>query len=385
MVMTRLASGPQDIVFISSFKGILYVFVTAAIFFLLMYSAIKKILKSHEEISRMAFTDELTGLKNRKYIENILPTVDVASYLPLSVVVGDFNGLKLVNDAFGTDFGNELLKLSVTALQNVCRSQDILSRWGSDEFLMLLPQTDKHEVLELIGRMKNECARFEHGGIRVDITFGWATKESAAEKLLDLFGQAENVMYDYKTVDSKSMRSKTITVIMNTLHEKNPREAAHSKRVGEICRQLSAAAGFPAVDINMMNMIGHLHDIGKIAIPDEILNKSGALTEDEFSLIRKHPEIGYRILLSSYGNSNITEAILCHHERWDGAGYPKGLKGEEIPRIARVIAIADSFDAMTSDRPYRDKMTTEEALAEIKKNAGLQFDPGLAEIFVKLF
>jgi diguanylate cyclase (GGDEF)-like protein len=382
-LMTYVASGRQDMVLISNIKGFLFVFATAALFFVLMYSALKRILKSHEDMTRMAFTDELTGLNNRKYIEKILPDIDDPSYLPLSVIVGDFNGLKLVNDAFGYVFGNELLKLSATAIKNVCRSQDIISRWGSDEFLVLLPHTDKRETQELVGRLKNECARFEHGGISADITFGWATKVHASENLLDLIGQAENVMYDYKAVDSKSMRSKTITVIMSTLHEKNPREAAHSKRVGELCRQLSTAAGFPAVDTNMMNMIGHLHDIGKIAIPDEILNKSGALTDDELSLIRQHPEIGYRILQSSYGNSDITEAILCHHERWDGAGYPKGLKDEEIPRIARVIAIADSFDAMTSDRPYRGKMSTEAALKEIKKNAGLQFDPELADIFVK--
>jgi diguanylate cyclase (GGDEF)-like protein len=382
-LMAKIATGESNMMLISNIKGIIYVFLTAAVFFILMYGAVKKILKSNETVVDMAYTDGLTGLRNRKYIETILPEIDKDENLPLSVIIGDFNGLKLVNEAFGHSLGNELLQLSAAAMTRVCRAQDIVSKWGSDEFLILLPCTGENEARDMVGRLKAECAQQSSGAIHVDITFGWCTKLKTTDNLADVIGEAENVMFDYKTVDSKSMHNKTISVIMSTLHEKSPREAAHSKRVGELCRQLSKSAGFPAIETDRMTTIGFLHDIGKIAVHDAILNKSDTLTEDELLLIRQHTEIGYRILLSYYGITDITEAVLSHHERWDGSGYPKGLHGEEIPRIARIVAIADSFDAMTSDRPYRKKMPPEAAAAEIQKNAGLQFDPELARIFIE--
>jgi diguanylate cyclase (GGDEF)-like protein len=368
---------------VSAVKGIVYVLATAVIFFFLMYRAIRKILKSNSEIAYLAFYDELTGLRNRKYVDELLRGIDADGQLPLSVIIGDFNGLKLVNDAFGHAFGDALLKLAASALKNTCREQDIVSRWGNGEFLILLPRTDAREAEALVGRLKDACAKAEHQSIFVDITFGCSTKAQAGELLTDVINKAENLMYDHKIVDTKSMRSKTIKIIMSTLHEKNPREAAHSSRVGELSRLISEAAGFSNGDAVMMGTIGFLHDIGKIAIGEEVLNKTGKLTETEVALIRQHPEIGCRILLSSYGVSDMTEAVLCHHERWDGQGYPRGLAGEAIPRISRIIAIADSYDAMTSERPYKNKMTAEEAREEIRRNAGYQFDPDIAALFIE--
>jgi len=129
--------------------------------------------------------------------------------------------------------------------------------------------------------------------------------------------------------------------------------------------------------------VGLLHDIGKIAIDDSILNKPGKLTEQEWEEIKRHPDIGYRILSTSYDFLELADCILAHHEKWAGTGYPKGLKGEDIPRIARIIAIADSYDAMTSERPYRKAMSEEEACIEIRKNSGTQFDPKIARIFIE--
>lgn len=373
----------QDrILLISTLKGIGYVLVTAVIFCLLMYRALKKILKSNRDIAFLAYYDGLTGLRNRKYIEQELAGIDIGENLPLSVIIGDINGLKLVNDAFGHHFGNELLKLAAGAIREVCRDTDIISRWSSDEFLILLPGTDAKTAAELAERMKEACSLCRLQSINVDMTFGWCTEEKLSGRAYEVINEAENMMYEHKIVDSKSMHSRTIKTIMSTLHEKNPREAAHSNRVGELCRLLSEAAGLGSIDSGMMSMIGYLHDIGKIAIGDEILNKEGRLTEAEFAAIRQHPEIGYRILLSAYGVSDITQGILSHHERWDGQGYPKGLKGEEIPLISRIITIADSYDAMTSERPYKQRMTAAQAAAEIEAYAGRQFDPVLAKIFI---
>ena len=219
--------------------------------------------------------------------------------------------------------------------------------------------------------------------IPVDVSFGWYTKVSVDESMSSALKNAEDYMYKNKIIESKSMRSDTIKAIMKTLHEKNPREEAHSKRVGELSRKIGKALHFSETEINTLNLVGFLHDIGKIAIEEGILNKPGILNEGEFEMIRQHPEIGCRIIRSAYEVSEIAEAILYHHERWDGSGYPEGIRGETIPKFARIIAIADSFDAMTSERTYKSIMTTEEAAKEILANEGRQYDPVIARVFVE--
>lgn len=364
-------------------EGLVYISVTSVLCFFMVNRAMKKLMQKSKETQYLAYYDELTGLHNRKYMETALNSIDHDTYLPLTIIVGDFNGLKLVNDAFGRLLGDELLKLSARALKNACRESDLISRWGGDEFLIIMPRTNHIEAGEMVKKIKEECRRAKLHSISIDITFGWDTKQSASDRTHDVIKKAEDIMYKYKIVDSKSMRSNTIKTIMRTLHEKNPREAAHSTRVGELCRALSEAAGYSSIDANMINTIGFLHDIGKIAIEEEVLNKKEKLTEAELESIRHHPEIGYRILISSYGASDISEAVLAHHEKWDGTGYPKGLEGENIPNISRIIAIADSYDAMTSERPYKTPMTTQEAVEEIIKNAGKQFDPELSRLFIE--
>lgn len=383
-IVLRDMNVPQDnLMLFSIIKGLVYVIITAALCFLIVNKTMKKVMKASSETQYLAYYDELTGLHNRRYMETALSGIDKDSNLPLTIIVGDFNGLKLVNDAFGRLLGDELLKLSAKALKKACREGDIISRWGGDEFLIMMPRTDYREAGEMVKKIKEECRGTKLHSMAIDITFGWDTKHSASDRTHDVIKKAEDIMYKYKIVDSKSMRSNTIKTIMRTLHEKNPREAAHSTRVGELCRALSEAAGYSNIDANMINTIGFLHDIGKIAIEEEVLNKKEKLTEAELESIRQHPEIGYRILMSSYGASDISEAVLAHHEKWDGTGYPKGLEGENIPSISRVIAIADSYDAMTSERPYKQPLTTLQAVEEIIRNAGKQFDPELSRLFIE--
>ena len=348
--------------------------------FVLNITALKR---AQEKNLYLSYHDTLTGLYNRRYYEEYLYRIDKAANLPISVIIGDLNGLKLVNDAFGHQVGDELLKKAADAIQSACRPEDVIARWGGDEFIILLPKTDLQHTEEIVEKAKSMSARMNVNSIKVDISFGWATKTEAEEDIQGEIKNAEDFMYKNKLIESKSMRSQTIKTIMNTLHEKNPREEEHSKRVGEICRKIGIAMHLSDVDISTLNLVGFLHDIGKIAIEEGILNKPGKLTELEFEAIKQHPEIGCRIIRSSYEISEVAEAILSHHEKWDGSGYPKGLVGAETPRFARIICIADSYDAMTSERTYREIWSNEKAAEEIRRCAGTQFDPEIARIFVE--
>lgn len=194
---------------------------------------------------------------------------------------------------------------------------------------------------------------------------------------------AEDYMYRHKVIESNSMRGNIINVILNTLYEKNPREERHSKRVSELCQRIGVAMGLSETEINKLKVSGLLHDIGKIAIEEQVLNKPGRLTDQEWNEIKRHPDIGYRILSSSLEMMEIVQYILFHHERFDGTGYPRGLKREEIPLLSRIIAVADAYDAMTNARTYKKALDKDAAIKELIQNKGTQFDPHIVDVFIE--
>jgi len=342
-----------------------------------------ELMKRNEGISYLSYHDVLTGLYNRRFYEEEITRINIEKNLPISIIMGDLNGLKLVNDAFGHEKGDKLLRLAATTIQCICRMDDIVARWGGDEFIILLPNTKKVEAVDIVKRIRNLYAEKQMNGIDSSISFGWDTKENMDEDIIKVLKNAEDYMYRNKTLEQESVRSNMINAIITTLHEKNPREERHSKRVSEICQHIGKVMGLSDIEVRKLKVAGLLHDIGKIAIDEGILNKPGKLTEQEWQEIKRHPEIGYRILSSSHEMLELTECILAHHEKWDGTGYPKGLKGEEIPKIARIIGLADSYDAMTSERSYRKALSEDVVLREIRENAGIHFDPEIARIFVE--
>ena len=189
-------------------------------------------------------------------------------------------------------------------------------------------------------------------------------------------------LFRNKQYQATSGRSKTIDVILSTLHEKNPREEHHSRRVSELCQVMAEKRGMEKNDIKLLGVAGLMHDIGKIEIQEDLLNKPGNLTVEEYKEICRHSKIGHRILNTAPDMADIAEIVLSHHERWDGKGYPNGLSGESIPLFSRIIAIVDAFDAMTSDRSYRKAMSYEMAIEELRNNSGKQFDPDLITFFI---
>ncbi|KEJ00890.1 diguanylate cyclase [Clostridium botulinum A2B7 92] len=335
------------------------------------------------KLEYLSYHDQLTGLYNRRFFENELKRLDVEENLPLTIVMADVNGLKLVNDSFGHAAGDELLKKVSEIIKKGCRYNDIIARLGGDEFVILLPKTDIYETEQIVKNINALALKETVSAVNISISFGYGTKKKEEEKIEEILKKAEDYMYKKKLFESPSMRGKTIGAIISTLHEKNKREEEHSHRVSMLCQDMGHALGLTESETEELKTIGLLHDIGKIAIEENILNKSEELTDDEWQEIKRHSEIGYRILNTVNDMLEISEYVLYHHERWDGKGYPKGLKGEEIPLQSRIITIIDAYDAMTSQRSYRSALPEESAIEELKINAGTQFDPDLVRIFIE--
>ena len=335
------------------------------------------------KVEYLSFHDQLTGLYNRRFFDEEIIRLSVKPQLPLTLAILDVNGLKLINDAFGHFAGDRVLQKIAEVMKRECRAEDIIARIGGDEFVILLPKTTALQAATIVKRIVQAAAAEKVESVNISVSYGLGAKTNSAEPTSNVFKRSEDDLYRYKLSESASIRHMTIRIIMNTLHEKSNREQQHSHRVSELCVAIATALGLSNQSINELRTAGLMHDIGKIAIEDGILNKTIPLNEAEWLVIKRHPEIGYRILSSVNAYASLAEYVLAHQERWDGKGYPKGLKGEEIPFEARIIAVADAYDAMTSDRAYRKAMSSMAAMEEIRNNAGVQFDPHIAQVFVE--
>jgi diguanylate cyclase (GGDEF)-like protein/PAS domain S-box-containing protein len=336
-----------------------------------------------QRLEYLSYHDHLTGLFNRRLFVEELKRKDIRENYPITLIMADVNGLKLVNDSFGHTKGDELLIKTAEVIKKFCRPEDTVCRVGGDEFVVIMPKTTTREAEKIVHSIQTNCSKEKVASIEISISFGYETKLSEDEDINEVLKKAEDYLYKRKLFESPSMRGKTIKAIINTLNEKNKREEQHSQRVSELCANMGEALGLSENEIKELETVGLLHDIGKVAIDENILNKPDKLTTEEQEEIGRHPEIGYRILSSVNDMSEMAEYVLAHHERWDGKGYPKGLKGNEIPLQARIMAIADTYDAITSERPYRRAHSVEFAVEELVKNSGSQFDPLLVDVFIE--
>ncbi|HZK11371.1 MAG TPA: diguanylate cyclase, partial [Atribacterota bacterium] len=266
-----------------------------------------------KKIEYLSYHDGLTGLYNRRFYEEELHRMDNQRNLPLSLIMGDVNGLKLINDSFGHEVGDELLKKVASAINEVCRANDVSARLGGDEFIVILPNLNKADAVKVVERIQS-CLKIERvQDLEISISLGSETKTDMSQDINIIYKNTEDHMYRNKVYEGSSMRRKTIDLITNTLFAKNGRELIHSKNVSVLVEALAEKMGFSEEDVNLMRLAGLMHDIGKIGIPDSILNKDGKLTIDEYEEIKKHPEIGYRILSSVNEFSEMSECVLEHH------------------------------------------------------------------------
>ncbi len=335
-------------------------------------------------ISHKGFHDELTGLYNRRFYNEEIERLDHESFLPLSIVLIDVNGLKLTNDAFGHKVGDLLLEKIGKVLESHTRDGDIAARIGGDEFIILLPKSDFKHAEKIIDRINQAISQENINQLKISISFGIAVKKNITDSIDTVYKNAENEMYRNKLLSSSCMRKDAVGLILKTLYEKSTREMNHSKRVSEIAEVIAKKLNYSEEELNIVREAGLMHDIGKIGIDVDILNKKGSLNNEEWDEIRRHPEIGYRILSSAIHYSITADVVLSHHERWDGSGYPRGLKECGISKLARIITIADAFDAMTGERTYHKKLSFKDALIEIKRCSGIYFDPEIVNVFLEI-
>ncbi len=350
---------------------------------LLILTDITDHLHSKAQIEFLSYNDSLTGLFNRAYVDKIVSEIMCPTKLPISIILGDMNGLKLINDMFGHEKGDELIINTAKVLQKCCRDTDIIARWGGDEFLILLSNTNHEQCEKVVDRITKTCQETSRNPIEISIALGNATLEHPTSSFSEVFSIAESQMYKKKLLESKAIRRQIISNVEDRLQTSRFANVGHIHRIKKLATHFAKLLGFSSTSTEIRNLLllASLHDVGNLAIPQEILCKSGSLTAKEWEIIKSHSEIGYRMGLS-IGESTVAEAILAMHERWDGNGYPSGLKGEQIPFISRLLAIIDTYDVMTHDRVFQGAFSKEQALEEIRLQSGRQFDPALAKVFL---
>ncbi|MEA4932611.1 MAG: diguanylate cyclase, partial [Lawsonibacter sp.] len=336
-----------------------------------------------DKMDDAVFLDSLTGLYDRYFAMEALKMYVEQGVLPLSIVLGDINGLYRINEAVGYEGGDEIVVTVANEIRKHCRESDVVARWSSDSFLLLMPYTSRKQTEQMIAQMEKNVNSFCEGGGAM-VTFGYATSDRQSRQAEELIREAEKWTYRKKLLVRQSHRSGFLQLLLSMLHEKSAETQDHSDRMAKHCQRIAEQMELSSEMINDLLLLAMLHDIGKLGIPDAILNKPGSLTPEERCVIQRHPEIGYRITRKVSELFQVSGYILAHHEYWDGTGYPKGLRGEEIPVASRIIAVVDAFDVMISGRSYRGARSKEEAITELRRCAGTQFDPYLVDTYIHL-
>ena len=340
--------------------------------------------KQQKEIEYLSYKDKLTGLYNRRFFEEEMERLDTKRKLPLTIIMADVNGLKIINDSYGHKKGDLLLKKVAEVLKNSIREEDILARQGGDEFAILLPNTNQKESEKILKRIREEILEIENNKFPISIALGSAIKKNSVQNINDILKKADNNMYQNKLSKSRSNKNSIVQGLLNTLAAKSSETKDHSVRMKKLALNFGEKLNLSNSELNRLSLLAILHDISKINISEKTLNKSEDLNEKEWEIMKNHSEQGYKIALASEEFAVVAEDIFAHHEKWDGSGYPRNLSTEDIPYLARIISIIDAYDVMIHEQPYSKKIGKKDALEEINSCAGSQFDPELAEAFTEM-
>lgn len=333
------------------------------------FSDITERKKQEEEVLYLTYHDPLTGLYNRAYLDKVYQDLEEEENYPMSVVVGDVNGLKLSNDIFGHQRGDQFLKRIAEVIKHSVREEDLVFRVGGDEFYLFLRNTREEDARVVMNRIQKAVEMEDFQGVRGSISLGLSVKTADGLTLEEVLNNAEQNMYREKTLRAKMEGKKQLSHLISELMN-YPKERAHAENTRKYARAIGETLQLKPDELRALEDAAYLHDVGKI--PTLLGKNKGELG---FYPTRKdHAVIGYRILNSFEETADIAKAVLCHHEKWNGTGYPKGLIGEEIPLISRIIAVAEKFDRLTGIS-YGKPISIEEALQHLDREKGETLDP----------
>lgn len=334
--------------------------------------------KQHEEkVLYLSYYDTLTGLHNRAYLEHVYDEIDQEENFPLSAVVGDVNGLKLSNDIFGHARGDAFLKRIAEIIKEKTRDEDLIFRVGGDEFYLFLKNITEEETENIMKRISDAIEGEDFRGVKGSISLGYAVKQNADQSLEDVLNEAEQNMYREKSTRHKAINTKQLNLLMDLL-VKNEGEKAHAENTMNLSLEIGKELELSREDMRKLKEAAFLHDIGKV--PNLLQQDDQGVST---SSRKDHSVIGYRILNSFEKTMDIARIVLSHHEKWNGKGYPKGLKGEEIPKLSRIIAVSEKYDRLTS-KASGPGLTEEKALEELKKLAGVTLDRTVVEALFRI-
>lgn len=331
----------------------------------------------HVEPTQGSTLDALTGLYNRAFFKEELHRLDRPENLPLSVIMGDLNGLKLTNDIFGHAKGDELLIAVSEAFRDVCRPEDRIFRWGGDEFIVLLPRTGKEDVALVRDRLEETLKGRTINMIPINLPLGCATKVEEKQDFQAVCQQAEEKMYWVKTTNRTCFEREALNAITQELYARSAEEREHAQRVSRLAEEFGRHLGLSSDELRSLRLCGLLHDIGKIVLEPGLLLQAYPLEPESEREMKRHPLVGFRLLNLLEETADLAVAVLAHHEWWDGSGYPRGLKGEEIPYFARILAVVETYDRV-------QERNVDRALDLIREAAGSKFDPALSAAFLTM-
>ncbi|AFV05168.1 HD-GYP domain-containing protein [Dehalobacter sp. CF] len=346
----------------------------------------KELARKNKKLAKaefLSFHDPLTGLYNRKFFEEEFKRLNTERNLPISLAIIDIDYLDEVKKFFGNAEGDNLIKRVAEIIKQECRVDDIVARVSENEFMILLPKTNSKQADILVNRINDLVDKEKLGALNLPLSFGCEPTKKKENEIALIYKEAAEKTPPLKSTAKNLPTNVLIEIIMETLYHKNDMEEKESAQVSKFCAEIGQTLELSEKNIENLEMFGLIRNIGKVSLDSRILHKPDKLTDSEMAEIKRHPELGHEILSTMNEYAHLSDYVLAHHERWDGKGYPKGLKGEEIPLEARIVAIADAYNAMTSSRPYRKALDEETAAEEILKNAGTQFDPHLAKVFVE--
>lgn len=336
---------------------------------------------AERQLRYLSFHDQLTGLYNRAYFENELARLDVPRQLPLSILMADINSLKLINDVFGHQEGDRLLRRVAGTLREACRQEDVIARMGGDEFAILLPRTSFEQAEDVVGRLRQRWSESGHQHYAISVSIGAATKSEEHEDIWNLFSEAEVRMYRDKMLRRDSVRHSIVRSLRNVM-EKTPQQRERARFLQEISIAVGREMDLHDGDLKNLEILAQLHDIGRVSESDAVSLMPGDLDGDVTG-IEPHPELGYRIARATRDFAPAAEALLYHREWYNGEGHPHGLSGEEIPILARILAVVDAYQALTHHDPG-EQLSEKKALLKLRAGAGVQFDPEVVQALVRV-